>query len=353
MSMRVLAETVRGGASCGSNARLSAASGAAALPGCLTMTTWVVALLLGMGMGIETAFGATADSGAAPAAQADDRDNSPNPYWFDAAGVGLPLGLLCLLLLRARHVWQASRRELEAANHHLQSLLCQRTSALASSAAALQRMATNLELTREVERVRIARELHDELGATLTVLKLELAGSPVCRGRDTPARQCRACAKLVDDAMDVLHRVVADLRPSALDHHGLWEAMRWKAQQYEKSTQIECRVEIPEDLPQPTDDVAIAIFRVFEETLTNVARHADARSVHISVQQTAQGLAIEVEDDGCGINPEQLPGARSFGLMGMHERATGVGGKLHIGRGSYGGTVTRFQLPPSSLHAPH
>jgi signal transduction histidine kinase len=313
----------------------------------------LVICILAQLLGVDEALAATLAGGESTAATAADADESLGSIWFGAALFGLPLGLICLVLLRARKALQATVRQLEAANRDLQLQLHQRTGELASSTAAMRRMSRNLDQMREAERIHIARELHDGLGATLTALELELAGSADSPARTLPVRQRRAGANLVDEAMDVVQRIIDKMRPSALDRHGLWEAMRWKAQQYEKSTQIECRIEIPEDLLQPPDDVAIAIFRVFEESLTNVARHADARSVQVCVRQTPEGLDIEVVDDGCGIRAEQLRGVRSFGLMGMHERASGVGGKLHIGRGSHGGTVTRLQLPPSSLHATH
>jgi signal transduction histidine kinase len=273
--------------------------------------------------------------------------------WLGALAVGLPLALLCCVLLRARRGLNSALAKLETAHRTLQAMLQQRTAEAATCTAAMRRMSRNLDLTREAERIRIARELHDELGATLTALRLDLAGSAEDSGRVIPLRRRRAGTQLVDDAMEVLHRVISELRPSALDRHGLWEAMRWKTRQYEQSTKITCSVDMPDDLSQPPEDVAIAIFRVFEEALTNIARHADARSVQVSVRQTAQGLDIEVADDGRGIGPEQLHGPRSFGLMGMHERASSVGGRLHISRGSSSGTVAHLRLPQSSLRVTH
>jgi signal transduction histidine kinase len=320
----------------------------------MVMATWFVALLFG----VDPAMAATSAEALEAAAGLGRpipslKVDSDRSAWFGALAVGLPLALLCCVLLRAHRALSSALAELETAHRDLQALLHQRSAEVATCTAAMRRMSRNLDLTREAERIRIARELHDDLGATLTALKLDLAGSADDSGSVTPFRRRRAGAELVDQAMEVLYRVISELRPSALDRHGLWEAMSWKARQYEQSTKIACSLDMPDDLSQPPEDVAVAIFRVFEEALTNVARHADASSVQVSVRQTAQGLDIEVADDGRGIGPEQLHGPRSFGLMGMQERASSVGGRLHISRGASGGTVARLLLPQSSLHVTH
>jgi signal transduction histidine kinase len=202
------------------------------------------------------------------------------------------------------------------------------------------------ERAREDERLRLARELHDELGSTLVALKCELSGSSEpSRDVGHPARRQRAATELVDHALGVVRDVVDGLRPMEVERHGLWGAIRLKAGHFERATRIACELDLPADLPQPPLEQASVVFRIVEESLTNVARHAGASRVRVRAQLTDAGLEIAVADDGRGICDVCSPDERGHGLQGMHERVQAVGGRVLIGRGAVGGTTVSLQVP--------
>ena len=224
----------------------------------------------------------------------------------------------------------------------------------------LRELANHLETVRETERTRIAREIHDELGSLLVALKMDVqwmerrVGRPLAAGashNELPAK-CQRMGGLIDTAVDKVGRIITDLRPSILDHQGLWAALEWLAQEWLQSAadEVQGRLQfhVAAGVAPPEGGLAIAVFRILQEVLSNIARHAQARHVTIRLDVDAPPdpvLYLEVRDDGVGTTPAVLDAARSYGVMGMRERAAHFGGKLVIDSAPGAGTVVRLIMP--------
>ncbi|HTO73200.1 MAG TPA: ATP-binding protein [Gemmatimonadales bacterium] len=220
---------------------------------------------------------------------------------------------------------------------------------LEESRAELRALAARIQATREEERSRIAREIHDELGQALTALKLDLAwlenqqhrtattsGGFNIGGVSITAR--------IDETMEIVRRIASELRPSVLDQLGLEAAIEWLAQESSRRTGIAVALRV-EDLPPLPEQVASHAFRIIQEALTNVTRHSSASRVDVTVRHVGSNLILGVEDNGIGIMPQSLSGLRSLGLVGMRERAVACGGTLMV-RGEPGkGTAIVVTIP--------
>ena len=217
----------------------------------------------------------------------------------------------------------------------------------------LRALAARLQSVREEERTSIAREIHDELGQACTAIKMDLA----LIGRRTTKRQTHLRAKadsasrLVDDMIVTLRRIASELRPRTLDDLGLTAALESQAQEFEARTGIHCRVALPEEPLTLDDERSTAIFRIFQESLTNVARHAHATRVEARLERKADQLIFQVRDNGRGFDPAEAKARKSLGLVGMQERALMLNGELQVeGVPGAGTTMTlRIPLPPSPL----
>jgi PAS domain S-box-containing protein len=220
---------------------------------------------------------------------------------------------------------------------------------------AIRALATRLQAVREEEKTRIARDLHDELGQLLTGLKMDLRWIERHLGDLEPSPpinalvdQVVAASGLVDRTVLTVQRIATDLRPSALDRLGLDAALRQEARRFQERTGIACRLSLPEDLPPLRGEAATALYRISQEALTNVARHAGASSVVVSVEIDARALTLRVEDDGRGIGEEALDD-HAIGLLGMRERASMIGGEIQFSRGAVRGTVVALTVPLSRI----
>jgi PAS domain S-box-containing protein len=210
----------------------------------------------------------------------------------------------------------------------------------------LRDLTARLQLVREEERTHIAREVHDELGQALTGLKIDLAWIK-SRVADRPALAERVQSVIVriDGAMDTVRRIATDLRPGVLDDLGLVAAVEWQALEFERSTGITTRLDVQAVHAELDDLCATTVFRILQETLTNVARHARASGVHITLQVSADALALGVGDNGRGITEAERRSPLSLGLVGIRERAIACGGDLVI-RGARGqGTTVSVTVP--------
>ncbi len=238
---------------------------------------------------------------------------------------------------RAQELLQRSKDELE-----------QR---VAERTAQLRELAAHLEAVRENERTRIAREIHDELGSLLVALKMDV-GWLGRRVQERPELQakCLGMGRLIDTAVENVGRIITDLRPSILDHQGLWAALEWQAQEFLEASELQgpLRVHVAAGVPPPQGPRAIAVFRIFQEMLSNVARHAQARHVELQIavdNPPAPVLYIDVRDDGVGTTPEALNHPHSWGVIGMRERAAQFGGRLAIDSAPGQGTRVRLVMP--------
>jgi signal transduction histidine kinase len=216
----------------------------------------------------------------------------------------------------------------------------------------LRALSAHLESVREEERTRIARELHDELGQALTGVKLDVAwlGRRLRRHVSSEiAGRYRSLLERLDEVMVSVQRIVTELRPSVLDHLGLPDAVEWVSHEFAARTGLELELIIEVNGGSAPDSVASAVFRMLQEALTNVARHAGARHLTVALRQSATFLSLEVSDDGRGITVGELSGPRSLGLIGLRERARACGGTLEI-RGLPGhGTTVSLHLPLAAL----
>ncbi|MEP6472427.1 MAG: histidine kinase, partial [Gemmatimonadota bacterium] len=217
---------------------------------------------------------------------------------------------------------------------------------LEQSRTELRALAARLQATREEERTRIAREIHDELGQALTGLKLDLAWLEKTPNRTSGSLRVGevSITARIDETMEVVRRIASELRPSVLDQLGLEAAIDWLVQESAKRTGITVKLDAEEFPPLP-DEMASHAFRIIQEALTNVTRHSRADRVDVTVRHRAGMLIIGVEDNGIGIMPQSLSGLRSLGLVGMRERAVACGGTLMV-RGTPGqGTAIVVQIP--------
>lgn len=209
---------------------------------------------------------------------------------------------------------------------------------LRASRAALRSLATRQQDIREDERTRIAREIHDSLGQALTALKLQLVAAQDA-AKEAPALSARLAetAAMVDDLVKGVRRIATELRPPILDQLGLPAAVEWLAQDFSRRTGLRCKTVI-----SPTDgaistELATALFRIVQEALTNVLRHAGATRVDIELGVKSDCVMLEINDDGSGITEAGM-GPGSLGILGMRERAAALGGVLEVAPRSNGGT---------------
>jgi PAS domain S-box-containing protein len=214
----------------------------------------------------------------------------------------------------------------------------------------LRDLSAHLESAREEERRDLGRTLHDEVGQLLTGIRLEVASAvDRFRARGTAADfpivdRLQAAVGLVDLSIATVRRVTSALRPPVLEHLGLMSAVRWEAAVFRRRTGIRCRVSSGQ-VEVEDRTVATILYRILLEALTNVARHAHAGTVWISVQQRPGRITMEVRDNGKGISDEALKNPATMGLLGMRERALAAGGEVRIVRRRAGGTSVQVSLP--------
>lgn len=240
---------------------------------------------------------------------------------------------------------------LKQANDELERRVAERTGELTKALADLRELAAYMETMRETERTRIAREIHDELGSLLVALKMDVNWLEK-RVADRPplAHKCEGMGELIDIAVDNVGRIITDLRPSILDHRGLWAALAWQVQEFLKSAEMvsDIQIHIAAGVGHPERAQATAVFRIFQEMLSNVARHARADTVSIRLLVDVPPepvLFIEVRDDGVGATHEELNSPQSYGVVGMRERAGYFGGRLTIDGLPGQGTCVKLIMP--------
>ncbi len=214
----------------------------------------------------------------------------------------------------------------------------------------LRNLSAHLQRAREQERACIAREIHDELGQALTALKMDLSwlGKRLPFDTSSLAEKVGAMSRLIDTTTKTVKRISTQLRPGLLDDLGLVAAIEWQAQEFQERTQIRCELELPTGDIALNRELATTCFRIFQEALTNVARHADATSVQVTLKKRADQLLLKVKDNGKGIAEEDIAHPDSFGLLGMRERARFCGGHVKISSVQGRGTTVVAKIPLSS-----
>jgi PAS domain S-box-containing protein len=235
-----------------------------------------------------------------------------------------------------------AEEELRLAHEQLELRVHARTIELNRSNEQLRNLAAHLQSVREEERMKIAREIHDELGQTLSAQKMDLSWFRDQYG-DHKSIFDKAGAML--DALNAtirsIRRICTELRPSILDDFGLVDAMQWQAEEFQKRTRIECVVDSTPENVELDKELSTALFRTFQEALTNVLKHARATKVTARLTKDSNNITLEVIDNGKGIRDEQFYKPQSFGLIGMRERVYPWGGKVEVTGHKNKGTIIK------------
>jgi signal transduction histidine kinase len=221
----------------------------------------------------------------------------------------------------------------------------------------LRALSASLQSAREEEAARIAHQIHDEMGGILTALRWELEAlaktiqDPGDLGPHKPAMENRLAVMLglTDTTINVVRRIASELRPSILDDLGLAEAIEWQAQQFQARTGIACRCQLDQPGSQLGDRESTAVFRIFQEALTNILRHAQATQVTVEMSAENGGFSLTVSDNGRGITEDEKLSRSSLGILGMQERAHLIGGRVDIDGEKEAGTRLHVCIP---LHGP-
>ena len=211
----------------------------------------------------------------------------------------------------------------------------------------LHALVGRLHTIREEEAKRIARELHDDLGQHLTALNMEVADlelklpEPSVQQREQLARMRAE----VDHTIEVVQKISGELRLGQLDVLGLTAAIEWQVQEFARRSALACHIVRLDEVTDLTDAQSTALFRILQETLTNIARHAGATAVEVSLEAGPHEISLRVGDNGRGITPEQISDQSAFGLLGMRERIQNLGGSLALSGAPGKGTTVQVRIP--------
>lgn len=224
---------------------------------------------------------------------------------------------------------------------------------LTESRRTLRGLSNFLQTIREEERTRIARELHDELGQTLTALKMDMSWMTSRFADDQAGLQAKAenMMALIDSTVDSVRRIAANLRPGLLDDLGLAAAVEWLLEEFQKRTGVRHELHMSHDEFDFEAGLSTTVFRILQEAITNVARHARASHLYVTLEDRGETVALSVRDDGTGFDLHGAGGKRkSFGLLGIRERVTSLGGHFDIASQPGEGTELRVNLPKTFNH---
>jgi signal transduction histidine kinase len=259
--------------------------------------------------------------------------------------VGLVLAALAVTAtVRNMRQRAEAAAELERQHHELKAQFDAQAGELAG-------LAQHLQHVQEEERARLSRELHDELGGVLMAARMDATWMQKhAPGNDPNVKQrLERLRQVLDQGIELKRRVVEELRPSLLDTMGLLAALRWQVEETCQRARLRCSIHFPDDEPKLNRDGAIALFRVVQESLANVAKHAQASKVEITWEVKGDELIVTVRDDGIGALPEDLTRPRSHGIAGMRHRVHVLGGRLEISSVPNGGTTLQARLPLASV----
>jgi len=211
----------------------------------------------------------------------------------------------------------------------------------------LREFAAHIQAVREEERTSMAREIHDELGQALTGLKMDLSWleKRLPKGLEKQTEKVKSMFRLIDDTIQSVRKISSELRPQVLDDVGLTGTLRWQAREFQARTGIRCKVDLPEEEFGIDQNRSTAVFRIFQEVMTNVARHAKATKVDIKLRRDADHLILNIADNGRGIAQADLRSQKSLGLVGIRERALILGGQVEIEGIDGKGTSVTLSIP--------
>jgi signal transduction histidine kinase len=211
----------------------------------------------------------------------------------------------------------------------------------------LRALASHLQSVREEEWTRISREIHDELGQTLTGLKMDLTwlANRLTPDQTALAEKAKTMFGLIDDSVHSVRKIASRLRPEVLDELGLAAAIEWQAREFQMRAGIRCTVSVPPESFVTDAERSTAAFRIVQELLTNVARHANATRVAISMLVNADAMVLEIQDNGKGIAEADISSAKALGILGMRERVLPFGGKIEFTGSADKGTRAIVSIP--------
>ena len=211
----------------------------------------------------------------------------------------------------------------------------------------LRNLSRHLQAVREEERTIIAREIHDELGQSLTALKMDVSwlGNNFPAGLESLKEKTAVMLQYIDETIKMVQRISAELRPGILDDLGCMAAIEWLAQEFQKRTEISCEVSSTFDCDTLDRCRATALFRIVQEALTNICRHAEATQARVSLEASGNTLTVSITDNGQGISETSIADPDSLGLIGMRERARQFGGEVNISCLAAGGTSVCMSIP--------
>ena len=255
---------------------------------------------------------------------------------------------------------------LKQAHAVLEQRVSERTHELQEALSQLRELSAYTHSVREDERTRIAREVHDELGSLLVALKMDVGWldkrlseqqqrdeHAAQTMRDTMRRKCQNMSRQIETAVDNVGRIITDLRPSILDHQGLWAALDWQAHEFVQSAEMQLDWQMDVAQAAPIDEqAAIGIFRIFQEMLSNVGRHAQASRVAITITTSLEAINITVQDNGRGASLAAFEAADAYGVMGMRERARHLKGTIVISSQQGVGTALYLSIALQSASKP-
>jgi signal transduction histidine kinase len=210
----------------------------------------------------------------------------------------------------------------------------------------ISELATHADSVKEQERLRVAREVHDELGGNLTAVKIGLSWLQ----KNLPPEQAKLLERaaylnsIVDQTMEATHRIASNLRPSIVEF-GLVSALQWQVKQFCQNLDIECSFSTTHAQIPMEPDASLMVYRIVQEALTNISKHANATKLWINLQRKKHQLHLEIIDNGIGLNNAPKSRKKSFGVLGMKERAATLGGELWVGDAVDGGTMVRLTIP--------
>jgi signal transduction histidine kinase len=210
-------------------------------------------------------------------------------------------------------------------------------------------LSAHLQVVREDERTRIARKIHDDLGQALTALKIDLSwiDKRLADHQSLVREKLQSMATLINETIETVHNVSEDLRPGILDDFGLSAAIEWQAEELQKRTEMECKTNLAPDEFNLSKEKSTNLFRIVQESLTNVIRHANATKVEINLNEKDGMLLLEIVDNGKGISKAATTDPKSFGLIGIKERVHSLGGELNIAGAPNEGTRLTVKMPIS------
>lgn len=211
----------------------------------------------------------------------------------------------------------------------------------------LRNLTAHLQIIREEERTSIAREVHDELGQQMTSLKMDISFLKNKTEKDAPeiSKKAAQMLEMVNEAIRTIRRIITSLRPGILDDLGLEAAIEWQAKEFEQRTGITCTLETSIDKEKLTPNINTTVFRIFQETLNNIVKHAKATSITANLYEKNNALIFEIMDNGIGISDERKNNKTSFGLLGMKERAAMLNGDIRISKMPIKGTSVNLKIP--------